>query len=324
MSPTDTLKKRLAPFARPWMGPLLALVILYVVFAVMTDGGFLRGVTQVTIARQTVVVGLGAVGMTLVIVSGGIDLSIGSVVALSAVVVAKALDDGQGPVTAALFGAGVGLLCGALNGALVAALRITPFIVTLGTMSALRGVAKGLANEQKIDADARGLDELMAMVPAGSPLIWPLGVWIAILLTVAGGVVLARSRFGRHVMAVGSSPPAARLAGLSVGRVTLGAYAVAGLLAGIAGVLDFATLTVGDPTGSAGLELSVIAAVVIGGGSLSGGQGSVAGSLVGALLMTVLAAGATQLGIANWVQEILTGAIIVIAVALDRLRHRIA
>jgi ribose transport system permease protein len=216
----------------------------------------------------------------------------------------------------------VGLLCGALNGALVAALRITPFIVTLGTMSALRGLAKGLANEQKIDADPRGLDELMAMQPGGGGLLFPAGVWIAIALTVGVAVVLERARFGRHLIAVGSSPPAARLAGISVGKVTLGAYVIAGTLAGVAGVMDFATLTVGDPTGSAGLELSVIAAVVIGGGSLSGGQGSIAGSLVGALLMTVLAAGATQLGIANWVQQILTGAIIVIAVALDRLRHR--
>ncbi len=312
----------LKALARPWMGPLLALVVLYVVFGVMTDGNFLRGVTQVTIARQTVVVALGAIGMTLVIVSGGIDLSIGSVVALAAVVVAKALDAGYGPLAAAALGAVVGLLCGALNGALVAALRITPFIVTLGTMSALRGLAKGLANEQKIDADPRGLDELMAMQPGGGGLLFPAGVWIAIGLTVGVAVVLERARFGRHLIAVGSSPPAARLAGISVGKVTLGAYVIAGILAGVAGVMDFATLTVGDPTGSAGLELSVIAAVVIGGGSLSGGQGSIAGSLVGALLMTVLAAGATQLGIANWVQQILTGAIIVIAVALDRLRHR--
>jgi ribose/xylose/arabinose/galactoside ABC-type transport system permease subunit len=314
----------LKALARPWMGPLLALIVLYVVFAIMTDGGFLRGVTQVTIARQTVVVALGAVGMTLVIVSGGIDLSIGSVVALCAVVVARALDAGYGPLTAVALGVSVGLACGALNGALVAALKITPFIVTLGTMSALRGLAKGLANEQKIDAEPQGLEDLMAMVPGGGGFLFPGGVWIAIALTVAVAIVLERARFGRHVIAVGSSPPAARLAGISVGRVTLGAYLVAGALAGVAGVMDFATLTVGDPTGSVGLELSVIAAVVIGGGSLAGGQGSIAGSLVGALLMTVLAAGATQLGIANWVQEILTGAIIVVAVALDRLRHRIS
>jgi ribose transport system permease protein len=307
--------------ARPWVGPLLALALLYVVFAVMTDGDFLRSITQQAIARQTVVVALGAVGMTLVIVAGGIDLSVGSVVALAAVCVASVLDAGHGPAAAVAAGVGCGLACGAVNGALVSALRITPFIVTLGTMSALRGAAKGLASEQKIDAEPRGLETLMAMLPQGSAMLWPLGVWIATALAIAGALLLERARFGRHVVAVGSSPAAARLSGVPIGRVTFGAYMLAGMLAGVAGVMDFATLTVGDPTGSVGLELAVIAAVVIGGGSLSGGQGSVAGSMVGALLMTVMATGATQLGIANWVQQILTGVIIVAAVGLDRLRH---
>lgn len=308
--------------SRPWLGPLLGLAVVYVLLAIFTGGDFLRPVTQATIARQTVVVALGAVGMTLVIVAGGIDLSIGSVVALAAVVVARALKAGYGAVSAAFAGLLAGLACGLLNGALVSRFRITPFIVTLGTMGAIRGAAKGLADQQKIDADPRGLDSLMAMVPQGSFSLFPLGVWITIAVAIAGTVLLERSRFGRHLVAVGSSPPAARLAGLSITRVTLGAYAIAGLLAGIGGVMDFATLTVGDPTGSVGLELAVIAAVVIGGGSLSGGQGSIPGSIIGAVLMTVLATGATQLGVANWVQEILTGFIIVVAVGLDRLRHR--
>lgn len=307
--------------SRPWLGPLIGLSVVYVLLAVLTGGDFLRPFTQATIAKQTVIVGLGAVGMTLVIVAGGIDLSIGSVVALVAVVVAWALRAGHGPAVAALFGLGAGLGCGLINGSLVARFRITPFIVTLGTMSAIRGLAKGLANEQKIDADARGLDELMAMRP-GSFTLLPVGVFIALGLAIAGAVVLERSRLGRHLVAVGSSPAAARLAGLSIGGVTVSAYALAGLLAGVAGVMDFATLTVGDPTGSVGLELAVIAAVVIGGGSLSGGQGSIPGSLIGALLMTVLATGATQLGVANWVQEILTGFIIVAAVGVDRLRQK--
>jgi ribose transport system permease protein len=146
-------------------------------------------------------------------------------------------------------------------------------------------------------------------------------VWVAVALTVVGSIVLDRAKLGRWFVAVGSNPAAARLAGLPVGRARLAAYAIGGLLAGVAGVMDFAKLTVGDPTGSVGLELAVIAAVVIGGGSLSGGQGSIPGTLIGAVLMTVLATGATQLGVANWVQEILTGVIIVAAVGLDRLRH---
>ncbi len=307
-----------ALLTRPWAAPFLALVAVYGVLSALAPTAFLGGLGVETMARQTVVVALGAVGMTLVIVSGGIDLSVGSTVALSSVVVARSLQAGVGTVGAAVAGATVGLACGAVNGSLIAALRITPFIVTLGTMSALRGLAKGLAGEQKIDADPRGLDRVM--LPPDAPVLFPPGVWIAGSFALLAALVLGRARFGRHLTAVGSSPAAARLAGISPSRVGLLAYAAAGLLAGVGGVMDFATLTVGDPTGSLGLELSVIAAVVIGGGSLSGGQGSIAGSMVGALLMTVISFGATQLGIANWIQEILTGVIIILAVAVDRAR----
>lgn len=321
MSAPQGLEARARSFlAQPWVGPLVALVSVYVLFAVLTPETFLRGIALETMARHTVVVALCAVGMTLVIVQGGIDLSVGSVVALVTVVTASAARAGHGPLVAALAGMAAGALCGALNGALVATLKITPFIVTLGTMSGLRGLAKGLADEQKIDADARGLDGLM-MSDEASVLPVPPGVFIALAAAVAGAVLLAFSRFGRHVVATGSSPPTARLSGISIPRVTFSTYALAGLMAGVAGVMEFSTLTVGDPTDSLGLELEVIAAVVIGGGSLFGGQGSVAGSLLGAMLMTVIATGATHLGIANWIQEILTGAIIVIAVTVDRWRH---
>lgn len=304
----------------PWIGPLVALVVVYVFFAVLTPDTFLRPIALETMARHTVVVALCSVGMTLVIVQGGIDLSVGSIVALVTVVTASALKSGSGPVTAALAGAAAGLACGALNGALVAFLRITPFIVTLGTMSALRGLAKGLADEQKIDAEARGLDALMRTGPE-SLLPLPAGVLIAGAVTIAGAAFLTYARFGRHIVATGSSPATARLCGISLGRVTFLTYALAGVLAGVAGIMEFSTLTVGDPTDSIGLELKVIAAVVIGGGSLFGGQGSVAGSLLGAMLMTVIGEGAKHLGIANWIQEIVTGAIIVIAVTVDRIRH---
>ncbi len=304
---------------RPWVGPLLALVLVYVAFAVALPDTFLSTLAVKLMLRQTAVVALCAVGMTLVIALGGIDLSVGSVVAIVTVVLARELKSGASPGAAVAFAVLVGLGCGLFNGALISALRITPFIVTLGTMGAIRGLAKGLANEQKIDADPRGLDSAMTMVSEGpNPL--PLGVWTAALFAALGALLLGYARFGRHVIAAGSSAAAARLAGISLPRVTIATYGLLGLVAGVAGVLEFATLTVGDPTDSIGLELSVIAAVVIGGGSLSGGRGSVAGSMIGALLMTVIKTGATYLGIANWIQEILTGVIIVTAVALDRLR----
>ncbi len=304
---------------KPWLGPLLALVCVYALFAVLTPDTFLRPLNAVTMLRQTVVVSIAAAGMALIIVHGGIDLSVGSTVALTTVVVAKCLQGGAGPGSAVLAALALGTLAGALNGALVVGLRIAPFIATLGTMSALRGVAKGLADEQKIDAPARGIDDWMAILP-GEQLL-PHGVWVALLVGAACAVLLGYTRLGRHAVAVGSNELTARLCGVPVTRVRLVIYTLGGLLAGVAGVLEFSTLTVGDPTDSVGLELEAIAAVVIGGGSLSGGQGSIAGTLLGALLLTVIKAGCTHVGMPNWIQEILTGAIIVIAMTLDRVRQ---
>ncbi len=304
---------------KPWFGPLLALICVYALFSALTPDTFLRSLNLVTMLRQTVVVAIAAVGMALIIIHGGIDLSVGSTVALTTVVVAKCLQAGAGPFSAVLAALALGAAAGALNGLLVVGLRITPFIATLGSMSALRGLAKGLADEQKIDAPARGIDDWMAIAPGER---WvPQGVWWAFAAAVVCAVLLAYTRLGRHAVAVGSNEHTARLCGVSVGRVRLAIYSLGGLLAGAAGVLEFSTLTVGDPTDSVGLELEAIAAVVIGGGSLSGGQGSVAGTLLGALLLTVIKAGCTHLGMPNWIQEILTGGIIVVAMTLDRVRQ---
>ena len=307
-------------FRTPWLGPLLALCLLYVLFTVLAPDTFARETNLVTMLRQTAVVGIAAVGMTFTIVLGGIDLSVGSAVALTTVVVAESLRAGMGPVAAAALGVVTGGVLGLCNGALVTGLKISPFIVTLGTMSILRGVAKGLADEQKIDANPRGLDALMQS-HAGS-LALPPGVWLMLIATLFGVGLLTYTKIGRKIVAVGSNQETARLCGISLTKTTLFVYGLAGLLVGLAGVLEFSTLTVGDPTDSVGLELEVIAAVVIGGGSLSGGQGTAAGTLVGALLLTVIKAGCTHLGFPNWVQEIFTGFIIVLAMSIDRLRQR--
>jgi len=307
----------------PWVGPLGAVLFVYALFALLSPETFLGWINFTTMVRQTVVVGIAALGMTLIMVQGGIDLSVGSVVALTTVVVARALQGGVSVTAACLFGVATAAAAGLVNGALVAGLRITPFIVTLGSMSILRGLAKGLAHEQKIDAPEAGLDELMAMPPVDRAWqLLPVGVWLTLLLAVVAAVVLAYTRFGRHLVATGSNESTARLCGVDVPSVTVLVYVVGGLLAGVAGVMEFSYLTVGDPTDSIGLELAVIAAVVIGGGSLSGGQGSIPGTLLGALLMTFIAAGCTHVGLPNWVQEILTGLIIIVAVALDGLRRR--
>jgi ribose transport system permease protein len=307
-------------FRTPWFGPLLALFLLYALFTALAPDTFARQSNLLTMLRQTAVVGIAAVGMTFTIVLGGIDLSVGSAVALTTVVVAESLRAGMGPVAAAGLGVLTGGALGLCNGGLVAGLKISPFIVTLGTMSILRGMAKGIADEQKIDADPRGLDALMQS-HAGS-LALPPGVWLMLAATLFGVGLLTYTRIGRQIVAVGSNAETARLCGISIPKTTLFVYTLSGLLVGMAGVLEFSTLTVGDPTDSVGLELEVIAAVVIGGGSLSGGQGSASGTLVGALLLTVIKAGCTHLGFPNWVQEIFTGFIIVVAMSIDRVRQR--
>ena len=307
-------------FRTPWLGPLLALVALYALFTLLAPDTFARQSNLLTMLRQTAVVGIAAVGMTFTIVLGGIDLSVGSAVALTTVVVAESLRAGSGPIAAAALGVLTGGALGLCNGGLVAGLKISPFIVTLGTMSVLRGAAKGIADEQKIDADARGLDALMQS--HGASFALPAGVWLMLAATVFGACLLTYTKIGRQIVAVGSNTETARLCGISIPKTTLFVYALSGLLVGLSGVLEFSTLTVGDPTDSVGLELEVIAAVVIGGGSLSGGQGSASGTLVGAMLLTVIKAGCTHLGFPNWVQEIFTGFIIVVAMSIDRLRNR--
>ncbi len=303
-------------------GPLLGLAAVFVLFVLIGPGSFRSWRTAETIARQTTIVGTAALGMTLVIIAGGIDLSAGSVVALSTVVVAGLLVAGCPALAAALAGILSGCICGLANGLLITRLRVVPFIVTLGTLLLVRGVAKGLAHEQKIDAPLTWLVELLAALRPGTRwVLVPPGVWLLAILAVAVGALLRYTRLGRHIVAVGSSERTARLCGVPVERIQCTVYALSGAAAGLAGVMQFSRLTVGDPTVAVGLELDVIAAVVIGGGSLAGGEGSVIGTLIGALIMTVIRSGCAQMGLPNWVQEMVTGGVIVVAVAMDRWRH---
>jgi ribose transport system permease protein len=308
-------------------GPLLALLLVYGVFAAIAPSSFSSSRNMEMIARQTTIVGIAALGMTLVIISGGIDLSVGSIVALSTVVTAWLLQTaGAGPVMSAVGGIAAGAFFGLLNGFLITSLRVVPFIVTLGTMLIVRGIAKLIGKEQKIDVDIdklRWLDKLMATLPQEQKwMLLPLGVWLFILMALLVAALLRYTRLGRHIFAVGSNEQTARLCGVAVWKVKLMVFMLCGAFSGLAGLMQFSRLTVGDPTVAAGLELDVIAAVVIGGGSLSGGEGSVLGTLVGALIMTVIASGCTQMEVPNYWQQIITGVIIIMAVALDRLRHR--
>jgi ribose transport system permease protein len=306
------------------LGPFIGLVLVIAIFALIPEvqGRFLRYANFKSVATQSVIVALGALGMTFIIVSGGIDLSAASNIALSSVIAAYAINAGAAPLVAVVLGVLTGGLVGLANGALVTRLRLIPFIVTLGMMGIARGAAKWIAGNQKIDAPMSWANELMARSPRPSWLLLAPGVWIVILLAVAMAVVLKYTVFGRHVFAVGSNESAARLCGIRTDRVKILVYSVAGLFCGLSGVMEFSRLTVGDPTVAVGLELDIIAAVVIGGGSLNGGEGSILGTMVGVMIMSFLRNGCTMMGWPNYIQEIIIGAIIVIAVTLDRLRHR--
>jgi len=258
--------------------------------------------------------------MTIVIVSGGIDLSVGSMIALCTVAIAQLLRMDVSPLLAAVGGIAVAAVCGLINGVLITQLRVVPFIVTLGTMLVIRGAAKGLGEERRIEAPATWLNDLLR-VTRGETLL-PSGIWAVIALSIVVAALLRYTRFGRHVFALGSNERMARLCGVAITRTKVVVYTLSAALVGFAGLLQFSKLSVGDPTVAVGLELDVIAAVIIGGGSLSGGRGTVAGTLIGAAIMTVIQIGCSQKGLANWVQQIVTGGIIVAAVALDRIRSQ--
>jgi ribose/xylose/arabinose/galactoside ABC-type transport system permease subunit len=317
-------------------GPYFGLIFVILIFAVVMPGeqfgSFASFYNIKTILTQTVIVGIAAFGMTLVIISGGIDLSVGSQIAIGTVVAAMVLklngvetDPGGGvSLLAALAAIAACGLCGLVSGAIIAKFKIVPFIVTLGAMQVVRGLAKWQADEQTVITPQNGLNQLMRVDPDPEWLVFAPGVWLCLLLLGACTALLRYTVFGRYIFAVGSNEQTARLCGIDVERTKMLIYTACGVFTGIASVMQYSDLAIGDPTTAAGKELDIIAAVVIGGASLSGGEGSALGSIIGALIMAVLRNGCNMLGIPNYAQEIIIGVIIVGAVLVDRLKHRMA
>lgn len=319
------------------IGPLLALAVVVALFGVLDQwkhgdrSHFFSLSNLQLVSVQTAGVAVAALGMTIIIIAGGIDLSAGMALALSATVLAYMLRQDHGPVLAILAAVGTGCLAGLINGALVAGLRVVPFIVTLGTMTIYLGVAKIVAAETTVRPAKQQIPEwLVALVTPRPKPAWlipnvlpnvALGVWLALALAVGVALMLRYTVFGRYVFALGSNESTARLCGVNVPWMKIAVYTLAGLFVGIAGIFQFARLTIGNPKSGTGLELSMIAAVVIGGGSLNGGRGSVVGTLAGAAMIQVISSGCMQMGWMNPIQDIAIGAIIIAAVTLDKLRQ---
>ena len=315
----------------------VALLVVFIAFGVATPGGaFFSAGNVENILMQSAVYTMAGLGMTMVIITGGIDLAAGSTIALAMVVTALILTGGDGaflaehPVACTALAVAAGAITGAsvglVQGLLITGLNLVPFIITLGGMMAVRGLAKGVADNQEISPSSANWLYRELMFPVqGQTFSWqlfPIGVWLTVAAAVGAALFLRYTRSGRRIYAVGSSEPTARLCGIPVQRTKVAVYALSGCFAGLAGVLEFSKLNMGQPTGAQTYELYIIAACVIGGTSLTGGVGTVFGTVIGALIIGTLNAGVQQAGWEKWVQEVVIGAIIIIAVALDQLPFR--
>lgn len=338
------------------LGPLLALVLVFSFFAVTEsvasrragrEPRFLDAGTIRSIAVNSSLIGVCALGMTIIVIAGGIDLSVGNGICLCSTILASCLKTDWNPWLAVAMSLLAGCAMGAVNGGLVSVLRVVPFIITLGTMTIYLGLGKLLAHVVEnggqtvrphdtrqvppwLQSFTSTLDAALwppksGWAPLDSVLQYarfPLGIWLGIFLAILVAAMLRYTVFSRHVFALGSNEATARLCGINVPWNRLLVYTLGGLFVGVAGVYQFSRLKSGDPNGNSALELRVIAAVVIGGGSLSGGRGSVLGTFCGAALMTTIVSGCGFLGISNQMQDIVLGAIIVAAVTADQFRQR--
>ena len=309
------------------LGPFLILAFVLVLFAVImnTDSRatFFSLYNFKTILTQTVIVAIGALGMTMIIVSGGIDLSVGSLIALTSVIGAVLINQTWSVPGVIFLCIAIGGLVGLINGTIIAGFRMTPFIVTLGMLGIARGMAKKIANNQTVNFSDEAVHAVGRLMMDPDPTGWSIspGIITAIVLAILTSVLMQRTIFGRYIFAIGSNEATARLCGVRTRLNKVAIYAIAGMLFGVAGAMQLSRLRQGDPSTAIGIELDVIAAVVIGGASLNGGSGSILGSMIGALTMAVLRSGSIQSDWPNYMQEIIIGIVIILAVGLDKWRQ---
>jgi fructose transport system permease protein len=321
LAPVDqaSLVRRL--FGVSGFGPLVALLLVGAYFSIESDR-FLTGTNLSLVLQQTIVVGTLAIGQTLIILTAGIDLSCGAVMALGSIVMTKlAVDNGVTPGVAIALGVATCVAFGVLNGAFVTTIRLPPFIVTLGTLN----IAFALTHIYSEDATITGLPREMTFFGETFRIGSTAFTYGTVLMLALFGIawfVLSQSPTGRHVYALGNNPEAVRLAGVHVKRLLIGVYATAGLIYGIAAFLLVARTQVGDPATGQTENLDSITAVVLGGTSLFGGRGTVIGTLIGALIVSVIRNGLTLVGVDSIYQVLITGCLVIVAVAVDQLTRK--
>lgn len=289
--------------------------LLFVAFSALTSS-FYQPANLLEIMLQSSINAIIAVGMTLVVMTKGIDLSVGSIVGLSSMVTASLLD--YGVVAGTLAGLLLGTACGLVNGVLIAKLKLPDFIVTLGMLSIYRGAALISTNGQPI----YGIDRTFRAIFAGSLAGIPTPVLLALAVAVAAFLLVRFTSLGEHIVAVGGNEEAARLSGIDVDRVKISVYALSGLLSSLAGFILVARIGAAEPIGGTGFELQAIGAAVIGGASLFGGKGNPLGSLVGALTLGTMQNGLTLLNVPSFWQYVATGAVVILAVLADQVTRR--
>ena len=297
--------------------PFISLAALFVILSIVSPY-FLTTTNISSVIRQTAVINIMALGMTLVIVSGGIDLSVGSILAFSGVVGTMTMVSTDSVMLGMVAGVLAGTLWGCVNGLMIARLRIPPFIVTLGTLGIVRGLTLVISGGLPVV----GLPKEHGFLGEGTIGPAPFVLVVLVACVVSAHFVLHSTKLGRYTYVIGSNEAAAIYAGIPVGRFKVAIYAICGLLTGLAGMIETSRLMTGQPTAGVTYELQVIAAVVIGGGSLTGGEGTVIGTLIGAFIMGLLSNGSDLLGINPYWQQVIIGAVIILAVALDVARKR--
>jgi ribose/xylose/arabinose/galactoside ABC-type transport system permease subunit len=298
-------------------GILIAFILVLILMSVASPA-FMTWINIRNVIRQSSIIGVMAVGVTFVILTGGIDLSVGSILSVAGMFAAGTLQGTGSTILAILVGLGVGIGCGLFNGFLVTMGKITPFVVTLGMMSIARGITLIYSNGYPIS----GFDPAFRFIGGGSILGLPFPIIVFLLSVVTAWFVLRYTRLGRYTYAIGGNEETVTLSGINVKFYKTMVYVISGATAGISSLLLTSRLNSASPTAGLTYELDVIASVVIGGTSLNGGRGSVWGTLIGALLIAIINNGMNLLGISPYFQQLVKGIIIISAVLIDRLREQ--